>query len=293
MDDRELLKTVMGIVGEENCRDDCAVLPCGDQLMVATTDMLHSTTDFVEGMTDWQIGWMSAAVTISDIASMGAAPKYLLIAVGLDRWEHLTAVMQGAQDCCRKFGAAIIGGDIDHHGELTVVTTGLGLVDREHIARREGARPGDLVCITGTPGQAQAWLDGYKQYEKALFEPQPRVAEGQAARTRGRDRDDGRQRRDCPLALRSHERERMRVFDRFRSRPAGQYPGTAGPRAGALWRRGLRTDLHARPGPVSRWPVFPARLSGKRPRKRRCSWMGSPWRNAGTSTSGYRQAHFS
>jgi thiamine-monophosphate kinase len=178
MDDRELLKTVMGIVGEENCRDDCAVLPCGDQLMVATTDMLHSTTDFVEGMTDWQIGWMSAAVTISDIASMGAAPKYLLIAVGLDRWEHLKGVMQGAQDCCRKFGAAIIGGDIDHHGELTVVTTGLGLVDREHIARREGARPGDLVCITGTPGQAQAWLDGYKQYEKALFEPQPRVAEG-------------------------------------------------------------------------------------------------------------------
>jgi thiamine-monophosphate kinase len=178
MDDRELLKTVMGIVGEENCRDDCAVLPCGDQLMVATTDMLHSTTDFVDGMTDWQIGWMSAAVTISDIASMGAAPKYVLIAVGLDRWEHLAGVMQGAQDCCKKFGAAIIGGDIDHHGELTVVTTGLGLVDPTHIARREGARPGDLVCITGVPGQAQAWLDGYKQYEKALFEPQPRVAEG-------------------------------------------------------------------------------------------------------------------
>jgi thiamine-monophosphate kinase len=178
MDDRELLKTVMGIVGEENCRDDCAVLPCGDQLMVATTDMLHSTTDFVDGMTDWQIGWMSAAVTISDIASMGAAPKYVLIAVGLDRWKHLAGVMQGAQDCCKKFGAAIIGGDIDHHGELTVVTTGLGLVDGEHIARREGARPGDIVCLTGIPGQAQAWLDGYKQFEKALFEPQPRVVEG-------------------------------------------------------------------------------------------------------------------
>ncbi|MGA2160922.1 MAG: thiamine-phosphate kinase [Methanoregula sp.] len=178
MDDRELLKTVMGIVGEENCRDDCAVLPCGDQLVVATTDMLHKMTDFVEGMTDWQIGWMSAAVTISDIASMGAAPKYVLIAVGLDRWEHLAGVMQGAQDCCKRFGAAIIGGDIDHHDELTIVTTGLGLVDRAHLVQRTGARPGDLVCITGTPGQAQAWLDGYKQFEKALFEPQPRVGEG-------------------------------------------------------------------------------------------------------------------
>jgi thiamine-monophosphate kinase len=179
VDDRELLKVVMGIVGRENCMDDCAVLPCGDQVMVATTDMLHRTTDFVEGMSDWQIGWMSAAVTLSDIASMGAAPKYLLVAVGLDQWEQLAGVMQGAQDCCKKFGAAIVGGDIDHHGELTVVTTGLGLVDKPFLAQRTGARPGDLVCITGIPGQAQAWLEGFRQYEKALFEPQPRVTEGQ------------------------------------------------------------------------------------------------------------------
>jgi thiamine-monophosphate kinase len=122
---------------------------------------------------------MSAAVTLSDIASMGAAPKYLLIAVGLDDWKSLSGVMQGAQDCCRKYGAAIIGGDIDRHGELTVVTTGLGLVGKDSIVRRKGARPGELVCITGTPGQAQARLDGYLQFEKALFEPQPRVEEGQ------------------------------------------------------------------------------------------------------------------
>jgi len=179
VDDRELLNVVMGIVGRDNCLDDCAEFSCGGQVMVATTDMLHRTTDFVPGMTDWQAGWMSAAVTLSDIASMGAAPKYLLIAVGLDDWKCLSGVMQGAKDCCTKYGAEIIGGDIDHHGELTVVTTGLGLVDRKDIARRTGAWPGDLVCITGTPGQAQAWLDGYHQFEKALFEPQPRVAEGQ------------------------------------------------------------------------------------------------------------------
>jgi thiamine-monophosphate kinase len=179
VDDRELLNVVMGVVGRENCLDDCAELPCGEQIMVVTTDMLHRTTDFVEGMTDWQAGWMSAAVTLSDIASMGAAPKYLLIAVGLDNWKSLSGVMQGAQDCCTKYGAAIIGGDIDRHGELTVVTTGLGLVDKTHIVRRKGAQPGDLVCITGIPGQAQARLDGYLQYEKALFEPQPRVEEGQ------------------------------------------------------------------------------------------------------------------
>ena len=57
--------------------------------MVMTTDMLHRTTDFVPGMTDWQIGWMSAAVTLSDIASMAADPKSLLTAVGLDDWKSL------------------------------------------------------------------------------------------------------------------------------------------------------------------------------------------------------------
>ena len=169
----------MGIVGKEKCLDDCAEVPCGDQVMVVTTDMLHRTTDFVAGMSDWQIGWMSAAVTLSDIASMGAAPKFLLIAVGLDTWQNLAGIMQGAKDCCITFGAEIIGGDIDRHGELTVVTTGLGLVDKRQVVRRIGAHPGDLVCITGTPGQAQAYLDGYLQFEKALFEPQPRVREGQ------------------------------------------------------------------------------------------------------------------
>jgi thiamine-monophosphate kinase len=169
----------MGIVGKEKCLDDCAEIPCGDQVMVVTTDMLHRTTDFVEGMSDWQIGWMSAAVTLSDIASMGAEPKYLLIAVGLDTWQNLAGVMQGAKDCCTRFGAVIIGGDIDRHRELTVVTTGLGIVDKSFIVHRTGAQPGDHVCITGTPGQAQAYLDGYVQYEMALFEPQPRVEAGQ------------------------------------------------------------------------------------------------------------------
>jgi thiamine-monophosphate kinase len=178
VDDRDLLRVVMDIVGRENCLDDCAVFPCGDRIMVITTDMLHRTTDFVPGMTDWQAGWMSAAVTLSDIASMGASPLYLLIAVGLDDWKCLRGVMQGAQDCCRKHGAAIIGGDIDRHNELTVVTTGLGLAEKKFLIRRSGARVGDLICITGTPGQAQAWLDGYPQFEKALFEPQPRVEEG-------------------------------------------------------------------------------------------------------------------
>src|SRR5674476_1370343 len=106
-------------------------------------------------MSTWQMGWMSAAVTLSDVASMGAEPKYLLIAVGLDKWQDLAGVMQGAQDCCTMFGAEIIGGDIDRHGELTIVTTGLGLVDMSSIVRRTmedmSTSPRPVVTMVSSP----------------------------------------------------------------------------------------------------------------------------------------------
>jgi len=179
VDDRELLESIVDLVGGDRTRDDCAVIPLGDTVLVATTDMLHTKTDFLLGMTDWQCGWMAIAVTLSDIASMGAAPRWILLAVGLDRAERLRPIMEGARACCDRFGAELVGGDIDSHDELTLVSTGLGTVEPEHLVRRSGARVGDLVCVTGVLGRAQAAIDGYSQYRKVLFEPQPRVAEGQ------------------------------------------------------------------------------------------------------------------
>ena len=85
MDERGLHRLIGTIIDPERLSDDCAVIPCGDLLMVASTDMLHETTDFPAGMTDWQVGWMAVAVTLSDIASMGAVPGQVLLAVGLDR----------------------------------------------------------------------------------------------------------------------------------------------------------------------------------------------------------------
>jgi len=178
VDDRALLAGILDLVDREQAGDDCAVLPCGDRLLVVTTDMVHEATDFPSGMTEWQMGWMAAAVTISDIAAMGAGPVALLVAAGVDRPARLRPVMEGAAACCRRFGGAIVGGDIDRHRELTVVTTGLGTVDPAKIVRRRGSRPGDLIGITGVPGRAQAALDGYPQFRKHLLEPQPRVAEG-------------------------------------------------------------------------------------------------------------------
>ena len=180
MDDRALLADVSSVIGGETIEDDCAVLPCGDWCLVLTTDMLHATTDFPEDMTDWQRGWMAAAVTLSDVASMGAEPVALLLATGLDDPARLGAITRGAADCCARHGGRLVGGDIDKHDELTLVSTALGRVEPPHLVRRRGARAGDLVCVTGTPGRAEAGLYGHAGHRLALLEPQPRVAEGRA-----------------------------------------------------------------------------------------------------------------
>jgi thiamine-monophosphate kinase len=178
LDERALLSVVRDVIGREQTLDDCAVMPSGESLLVATTDMLHETTDFPPEMNDWQIGWMSAAVSLSDIAAMGACPWFLLLATGLDRPERLGGLLKGALDCCLRFGSEFVGGDLDHHGELTIVSTAIGRVELDRVVRRSGSRTGDALCVTGTLGCAGAALAGYHEFDQYLFEPQPRVEEG-------------------------------------------------------------------------------------------------------------------
>ncbi|WP_319578937.1 thiamine-phosphate kinase [uncultured Methanospirillum sp.] len=185
MDDRELLSVICPVLGDEACSDDCAILPVMKGTPVVSTDMLHETTDFPAGISDWQIGWMAMAVTISDIASMGAAPRYLTLAIGLDREDRLEEIVHGAQACCQKYGARYIGGDLDAHTELTLVSTGIGEVEDGRPVRRSGAMPGDLIGVTGVQGRAIAGLKGDRQYWRDLCEPAPRVKEGISIRLAG------------------------------------------------------------------------------------------------------------
>jgi thiamine-monophosphate kinase len=180
LDERDLKQIVRDVIGVVQTLDDCAVVPCSDDLLVSTTDMLHERTDFPPGITDWQIGWMSAAVTLSDIAAMGARPGILLLAIGLDRGSRLRDILEGAKACCSAAGAVLAGGDLDSHQELTIVSSGLGFAQQGMVVRRQGSRPGDRICITGPLGQAQAALEGFDHYRQSLLQPSPRVKEGMA-----------------------------------------------------------------------------------------------------------------
>ena len=177
------------LIGPGN--DDCAVLDiAGEECLVATTDMLHRKTDFPPEMTPWQIGWMSAAVNLSDVASMGARPVGLLMAIGMSSDTHVSFVEEiarGMSDCAKACGTTVIGGDIDTHDELTITGTALGMVKKSKLLKREGARVGDKVCVTGFAGSAGAALhalhhgiEAPDSFLNALLEPYPRTEEGQA-----------------------------------------------------------------------------------------------------------------
>ncbi|HJJ35674.1 MAG TPA: thiamine-phosphate kinase [Methanocorpusculum sp.] len=180
MNDRDLLKTIRPLIGTQETSDDCAAVSLGDgRLLLSSTDMLHETTDFPREMTEFQKGWMSVAVSLSDIASSGAQPLYVLVAAGLDLPERLRPFMEGACSCAKTYGAQVIGGDIDAHQEFTVVTTAFGIVEESVYCSRNGAQRGDLIGVTGVLGRAQAALDGHAEFQEYLFTPKPEVERGQ------------------------------------------------------------------------------------------------------------------
>lgn len=174
--------------------DDCAAIAYGDSYLVVTTDMFHQKTHFPREMTGFQIGWMTTAATLSDIAAMGATPIGVTVAMGIPRdaeVEYALDVMRGCNACSTKNGTALLGGDTDEHGELTLVGTAIGCVQRGKMLTRAGAKAGDVVCVTGELGAAAAGvrmlLDSRfadhplrQRALKRLFEPQPRIAYGQA-----------------------------------------------------------------------------------------------------------------
>ncbi|WP_406670977.1 thiamine-phosphate kinase [Methanolobus sp. ZRKC4] len=168
--ERSLIKRLSGIFNN-GCNpdvrigsgtDDCAVVDIsGDEYLVVTTDMLHRKTDFPLQMTPWQIGWMSAAVNLSDVASMGARPIGFLSAMGFSKDTDISFVEEisrGMDDCAKFCGTSVIGGDIDTHDELTITGTALGKVKKSELLTRKGVRIGDKVCVTGFAGSAGAAL---------------------------------------------------------------------------------------------------------------------------------------
>lgn len=180
--------------------DDAAVWLENDRAIVATTDALVENVHFVAGKTDWRdLGWKALAVNVSDIAAMGARPEVALVTLALHPdtvVEYLEELYQGLAEASETMGIVVAGGDIVRANEMMICVAATGYAELEDarnpkLLRRNSAREGDLVAVSGTLGGAAGGLrvvqgaKAKKSPAQALrdrhFRPRPRVDVGLAA----------------------------------------------------------------------------------------------------------------
>ena len=183
--------------------DDGALLrpPSGADL-VAVSDTLVEGVHFPAGSPAESIGHRALAVNLSDIAAMGATPRWVLLSLTLPRVEEawLAGFARGFGALARAHGVALVGGDTTR-GPMTIGVQVLGTVPAGEGLRRSGGRPGDALFVTGTPGDAAAGLalimaadgsaaglrsdasaDALEALRRRFLFPTPRIAEGEALR---------------------------------------------------------------------------------------------------------------
>ena len=166
--------------------DDAAAVDLGDRYLVITTDMIAKHTHVPEGMTPWQVGWTVAAVNYSDIAAMGAIPLCFVVSMGFPKEtdiSYVKDVARGIKECSEMVAADYVGGDTKECYEMALSGTAVGTVRKEGILLRSGAKPGNVLAMTGSAGLAGAGFEDltlgskHARARKALMEPIPRVKE--------------------------------------------------------------------------------------------------------------------
>lgn len=164
--------------------DDCALLSVpADQELAITTDTLVAGRHFPLQTLPYDIGWKSLAVSLSDLAAMGASPRAFLLALTLEHADAawLTEFARGLRALAQRYRVALVGGDTTR-GALAINITAMGTVPCGGALRRSGARVGDAVCVTGTLGDAALGLQRWDRHEAPLRtrldRPEPRVAAG-------------------------------------------------------------------------------------------------------------------
>ncbi len=176
--------------------DDGALLSITtDKQLVVSADMLVAGTHFFDTTAAYDIGWKSLAVNISDIAAMGATPKWATLSLALpeakDEW--LSNFSDGFFTCADTFGIDLIGGDTTR-GALNISVQIMGEVTKNSALQRNAAKEGDDIWVSGRLGDAALALailqkkyildarhhNEFLVWKDALNKPQPRAALGLA-----------------------------------------------------------------------------------------------------------------
>lgn len=159
--------------------DDAALLapPAGHELAV-TTDTLISGRHFPADTPAMDIGFKSAIVNLSDLAAMGAEPAWLTLSLAAPSLDSswCDAFIEGVQSATRGNCVDIVGGDTTKSDVLMISITAIGNVPGGQALRRDSARAGDLIAVTGTLGDAAAGLDLWPRRAEAAPGEQTLIA---------------------------------------------------------------------------------------------------------------------
>lgn len=181
---------------ETGIGDDCALLTVAEkQLLAISTDTLVSGIHFLPDIDPRDLGYKALAVNLSDLAAMGADPAWLTLAITLPEVDEswLEAFSDSLFEQLEYYDMQLIGGDTTR-GPLAMTLGIHGLVPAGRALKRSGARPGDWIYVTGTPGDSAAGLAILQDrlvvkdpaqaayLKKRHLRPTPRVLHGQALR---------------------------------------------------------------------------------------------------------------
>jgi len=159
--------------------DDAAVInPSGKRVLVST-DMLMEGVHFDLTYSPLKhLGYKAAAVNFSDIAAMNAIPTQITVSIALSNRFSLEAVEEfyvGLKLACKAYNVDIVGGDTtSSKAGLAISITVIGLIDEQDIVYRNGAKEGDLICVSGDLGAAYAGLLILER-EKSVFSANPEM----------------------------------------------------------------------------------------------------------------------
>lgn len=159
--------------------DDAAVLNAGDKKVLVSTDMLLEGIHFDLSYTPLKhLGYKSVQVNLSDIYAMNGTPEQVTVSIGVSSKFPLEAIeelYEGIYIACEKYGVDLIGGDTTSSKQgLVISVTVLGYADEQDIAYRNGAREGDLICVSGDLGGAYVGLQLLER-EKLVYLENPNV----------------------------------------------------------------------------------------------------------------------